>query len=88
MVHPISGNGLNHDVKTEMLPIAITIQVLTTLVLFLRIAFRFVTPKNTFGLDDALIFSGWLLGLGLTISVCLGTINFYKSEIMLTYSRY
>jgi len=65
-------DGLNHDRKTAMPALAVSIEVVTTVLLWMRIASRFTTAKSTLGLDDALIFAAWITGVGLTVALLLG----------------
>ncbi|KIW00067.1 uncharacterized protein PV09_08410 [Verruconis gallopava] len=66
------GDGLDHRQKHSMPAIAITIQVVTTALLWTRVASRFAT-RSQLGIDDAFIVIAWVLGIGLTIVVLLGT---------------
>jgi hypothetical protein len=64
-------DGLSHERKNSMPAIAVSIEVVTTVLLVIRIGSRFTT-RTRFGLDDALITAAWFLGIGLTVSVLLG----------------
>lgn len=65
-------DGLNHDRKTALPALAVSIEVVTTVLLFMRIGSRFTAGHSTIGVDDVLIFLAWITGLGLTIAVLLG----------------
>jgi TRAP-type C4-dicarboxylate transport system permease small subunit len=65
-------DGLNHDRKTAMPALAVSIEVVTTVLLFMRISSRFTNGHSTIGVDDVLIVLAWITGLGLTIAVLLG----------------
>lgn len=51
--------------------IAVTIEVVTTILLWVRVANRFVT-KSRLGFDDYLIIVAWFLGVLVTVTVLLG----------------
>jgi hypothetical protein len=65
-------DGLSHDRKTAMPALAVSIEVVTTVLLWMRIGSRFTTAKSSLGLDDVLIFAAWITGVGLTVAVLLG----------------
>jgi hypothetical protein len=48
---------------------AITIQVITTLLLAIRLISRAKRVGGRVGIDDVLIFFAWLFGLGLTVLI-------------------
>jgi hypothetical protein len=68
----MSLDGLNHDRKTAMPALAVSIEVVTTVLLWMRIGSRFSTAHSTLGIDDILIVAAWITGLGLTVAVLLG----------------
>lgn len=57
-----------------MLPYAITIQVIATLLLGCRLASR-ATGKSSAGIDDVLVVVAWLFGTAQTVLVLLGTVR-------------
>jgi hypothetical protein len=73
-------DGLNHDRKTAMPALAVSIEVVTTVLLWMRIGSRFTTAKSSLGVDDVLIFAAWLTGVGLTVAVLLGMLVFVLCE--------
>ena len=52
--------------------LAVSIEVVTSVLLWMRIGSRLTTTHNTLGVDDLLIFAAWITGLGLTVAVLLG----------------
>lgn len=68
---PLSGNLHAHR-RTWMTPYAVTIEILTTVLLGIRLGSRISKLGGRPGLDDILITAGWLIGLGLTITVIYG----------------
>ena len=65
-------DGLSHDRKTAMPALAVSIEVVTSVLLWMRIGSRFTKTHNTLGVDDVLISAAWITGLGLTVAVLLG----------------
>jgi hypothetical protein len=63
---PLSGNLHPHR-RTWFTPYAVTIEILTTVLLGIRLGSRISKLGGRPGLDDILITFGWLVGLGLTI---------------------
>jgi hypothetical protein len=68
---PLSGNLHPHR-RTWMTPYAVTIEIVTTVLLGVRLGSRISTLGGRPGIDDVLITGGWLVGLGLTIIVIYG----------------
>jgi hypothetical protein len=64
-----AGDGLDHTRRGWMPAYAITIQVITTLLLGIRLISRVKGVGGRVGIDDVLIFFAWLFGLGLTVLI-------------------
>jgi hypothetical protein len=62
-------NGLDHSRRGWMPEYAITIQVVTTLLLAIRLTSRINRIGASVGLDDVLILFAWLFGLALTVLI-------------------
>lgn len=71
----MSFDSLSHDRKTAMPALAVSIEVVTTVLLWMRVGSRFSTAHSTIGIDDILIFAAWVTGLGLTVAVLLGMLD-------------
>jgi hypothetical protein len=68
-VGTVSGNP--HPVRREwMPPYAITVEVITTFLLIIRLVSRFNKLGGRPGLDDVFVTIGWLFGLAMTIGFC------------------
>jgi hypothetical protein len=67
----VTYNFNDHSQRNWMPSFAIPIQVLTTLLLGIRLLNR-ITTRGLFGLDDILIVLAWILGTALTGLVLLG----------------
>ncbi|MFH7813322.1 hypothetical protein ACH0C8_15535, partial [Acetobacter lovaniensis] len=59
----------SHEVRHWMPAYAITIQVITTILLTIRLISRFTRTGGQVGLDDALITIAWVFGLAMTVLV-------------------
>jgi hypothetical protein len=58
--------------RTWMLPFGLTIEIVTTLLLAVRLISRSKRLGGNPGFDDVLIVIAWLLGLGMTICCIYG----------------
>jgi hypothetical protein len=58
--------------RTWMLPFGLTIEIVSTLLLGIRLISRSKRLGGSPGLDDILITIGWLLGLGMVICCIYG----------------
>ena len=74
----LSGNP-NPVRRTWMPPYAITIEVITTSLLAIRLASRFKHLGGRPGLDDVFVTTAWVLGIGMTIAVCYSMYNKYST---------
>jgi hypothetical protein len=82
------GNGISHEQRNWMLAFVLPIQILTTLLLWIRLLSRFHRSGGQPGFDDALILIAWILGTGLSATVLLGmTFLFRVSSSELTVSQ-
>jgi hypothetical protein len=77
---PLSGNLHAHR-RTWFTPFAVSLEIITTVLLGIRLGSRISKLGGRPGVDDVLITLGWLIGLGLTI-VCI-----YGSFLLLCVTR-
>jgi hypothetical protein len=71
----MSGYGVSHEVRPWMPVYGIIIQVVTTVLLAIRLLSRFHRSGGQLGIDDLLIAIGGILGMAMTIVVILGTVT-------------
>jgi hypothetical protein len=64
----------SHESRPWMPEYGIIIQVVTTVLLAIRLISRFRRTGGQLGIDDLLITLGWLFGMAMTIIIILGTI--------------
>jgi hypothetical protein len=69
---PLSGN-LHADRRTWFTPYAVVVEIITTVLLGIRLGSRISKLGGRPGIDDVLITGGWLIGLGLTIVTIYGS---------------
>jgi hypothetical protein len=74
LLNPVSPNdpAYANGRRSWMLPFGLTIEIISTLLLAIRLISRFKGLGGNPGLDDVLIVIGWLLGLGVTICCIYG----------------
>jgi hypothetical protein len=74
LLNPVSPTDPAYDTgrRTWMLPFGLTIEIISTLLLGVRLISRFKRIGGSPGFDDALITIGWLLGLGMVICCIYG----------------
>lgn len=60
---------LDHSRHNYLPPLVITIQIVTTLLLWIRLVSRLQRTDGRPGVDDILIFIAWVLGSALTVIV-------------------
>ena len=64
-----------HPVKREwMPPYAITIEIITTALLIIRLVSRYNKLGGRAGIDDVFVTIGWFFGLLTTIGICYGKV--------------
>jgi hypothetical protein len=70
---PLSGNLHAHR-RVWFTPYAVVIEIITTILLGIRLGSRISKLGGRPGIDDVLITIGWLVGLGLTIISIYGSL--------------
>jgi hypothetical protein len=65
-----ASDGISKQERNWMPEYALTVQIITTFLLWTRVLNRFTT-RGQVGFDDVLIFLAWVLGTALTILVLL-----------------
>jgi hypothetical protein len=70
-------DGLSHERMNSMPAVAVSIEAIATVLLWIRIGSRFATHTRI-GFDDVLIIVAWILGVGLTVAVLLGELQVIK----------
>ena len=72
------GYGTSHEQRNWMIAFVLPIQIVTTLLLWIRLLSRFHRSGGQPGFDDVLVFVGWVLGTGLSATVLLGMANLFQ----------
>ena len=86
----MDGYGTSHEQRNWMIAFVLPIQIVTTLLLWIRLLYRFNRSGGQPGFDDALIFVAWVLGTGLSATVLLGMADLFKelsSELTVSQER-
>jgi hypothetical protein len=84
------GYGTSHEQRNWMIAFVLPIQIVTTLLVYIRLLSRFHRSGGQSGFDDVLIFVGWVLGTGLSATVLLGMANLFResrSELTMSQER-
>lgn len=81
-----NGFGLSHEQRNWMPALVLPIQIVTTVLLWIRLIARFRRTGGQFGLDDVFIAVAWILGTGVSAAVLLGTLC-RQSPLITTYAN-
>lgn len=74
----MDGYGISHEQRNWMIALVLPIQIVTTLLLWIRLLSRFHRSGGQPGFDDVLVFVGWVLGTSLSATVLLGMASLFR----------
>ena len=74
----MDGDGISHEQRNWMIAFVLPIQIVATILLWIRLLSRFHRSGGQPGFDDVLLFVGWVLGTCLSATVLLGMASLFR----------